>query len=90
MKWLPGPGVDGIDGGHQFCQSLLSLAERSAELESLGVQVKDYAKGLIDFLRCVMAAWCCSAGCWAREIASDGGMKWTPASLAGSLSDPVL
>ncbi len=60
-------GGGGVDGGHQFCQSLLSLAERSTELDALGVQVKDYAQGLIDFPslrdgRVVLLCWLLGEG----------------------------
>lgn len=42
-------GGGGMVGGSQYVQSLSSLAEAAGELEELGVQLKDYARGLIDF-----------------------------------------
>jgi len=41
-------------GGHmpegaKYVKTLLSLVERAQELEALGVQIKDYGRGLIDF-----------------------------------------
>ena len=35
--------------GPQYVTNLLSLAERTSELETLGVQLKDYDRGLLDF-----------------------------------------
>ena len=35
--------------GPQYVTDLLSLAERTSELEALGVQLKDYERGLLDF-----------------------------------------
>jgi hypothetical protein len=35
--------------GPQYVTDLMSLAERTGELEALGVQLKDYGRGLIDF-----------------------------------------
>lgn len=35
--------------GPQYVTDLLSLAERTGELEALGVQLKDYERGLLDF-----------------------------------------
>ncbi|HLL71619.1 MAG TPA: DUF2203 domain-containing protein [Pyrinomonadaceae bacterium] len=35
--------------GVRYVQALLSLSERTDELESLGVQLKDYQRGLLDF-----------------------------------------
>src|SRR5688500_9796694 len=42
-------GGGGMEGGGDYVQSLSELAEASGELEALGVQLKDYARGLIDF-----------------------------------------
>ncbi|MDQ1560239.1 MAG: hypothetical protein QOD32_3299 [Pyrinomonadaceae bacterium] len=35
--------------GPQYVTDLMSLAERTGELEALGVQLKDYERGLLDF-----------------------------------------
>jgi hypothetical protein len=35
--------------GAQYVGALMRLAESAAQLESLGVQIKDYERGLIDF-----------------------------------------
>lgn len=42
-------GGGGMPDGGRYVGALVSLAERAAELEGLGVQLKDYARGLIDF-----------------------------------------
>ncbi|MBV8858462.1 MAG: DUF2203 domain-containing protein [Acidobacteria bacterium] len=42
-------GGGGMEGGSDYVLSLSELAETSGELEELGVQLKDYARGLIDF-----------------------------------------
>src|SRR3712207_6132596 len=42
-------GGGGMQGGASYVESLAELAEASGELEGLGVQLKDYARGLIDF-----------------------------------------
>ena len=42
-------GGGGMEGGEAYLESLSELAEASGELEGLGVQLKDYARGLIDF-----------------------------------------
>lgn len=60
-----GGGLAG--GGHEFCQSLLGLVERTTQLEALGVQLKDYARGLIDFPslrdgRVVLLCWLLGEG----------------------------
>ncbi|MCA1564506.1 MAG: DUF2203 domain-containing protein [Acidobacteria bacterium] len=35
--------------GPQYVTDLIGLAERTSELEALGVQLKDYERGLLDF-----------------------------------------
>ena len=42
-------GGGGMEGGASYVLSLSELAEASGELEELGVQLKDYVRGLIDF-----------------------------------------
>ncbi len=42
-------GGGGMPDGSLYCRALLSMAEQTSALESLGVQIKDYARGLIDF-----------------------------------------
>jgi hypothetical protein len=42
-------GGGGMPEGPAYIAILVRLAERAAELESLGVQMKDYGRGLIDF-----------------------------------------
>jgi hypothetical protein len=36
-------------GSHQYVNTLFTLVEHTGELDALGVQIKDYARGLIDF-----------------------------------------
>ena len=36
-------------GSSQYVTALLGMVERAGELEALGIQIKDYARGLIDF-----------------------------------------
>ena len=42
-------GGGGIVGGSGYVLALSDLAEQSGRLEALGVQIKDYGRGLIDF-----------------------------------------
>jgi hypothetical protein len=38
-----------MPGGTRYAAALLRLVELSGQLEALGVQLKDYARGLVDF-----------------------------------------
>jgi hypothetical protein len=42
-------GGGGSAHGQRYARLLIGLSSRAAELESLGIQLKDYAHGLIDF-----------------------------------------
>lgn len=42
-------GGGGMAGGSRYMAALTSLAERAGELDALGIQLKDYERGLIDF-----------------------------------------
>lgn len=42
-------GGGGITGGSGYVVALSELAEQAGRLETLGVQLKDYGRGLIDF-----------------------------------------
>ena len=42
-------GGGAMFGGEQYVSILFKLAENMGELEELGVQIKDYARGLVDF-----------------------------------------
>src|ERR1700750_381604 len=42
-------GGGGIMGGSLYVSALSDLAEHAGRLEALGVQLKDYGRGLIDF-----------------------------------------
>jgi len=42
-------GGGGIIGGSLYVTALSELAEHAGQLEALGVQLKDYGRGLIDF-----------------------------------------
>ena len=42
-------GGGGMEGGGAYVLSLSKLAEAAGQLEELGVQLKDYERGLIDF-----------------------------------------
>lgn len=42
-------GGGGMAGGCGYVAALVALAGRAGELEALGVQLKDYGRGLVDF-----------------------------------------
>ena len=42
-------GGGGMPDGPRYLSLLFELSDRTGELEALGVQLKDYARGLIDF-----------------------------------------
>jgi hypothetical protein len=42
-------GGGGMKGGGAYVATLLGLAELVVQVETLGVQIKDYERGLIDF-----------------------------------------
>ena len=42
-------GGGGMSDGPGYVSILMNLTEQTAELDSLGVQLKDYGRGLIDF-----------------------------------------
>ncbi|HEX8494649.1 MAG TPA: DUF2203 domain-containing protein [Pyrinomonadaceae bacterium] len=42
-------GGGGMFGGERYIAALFRLASSTSELETLGVQLKDYERGLIDF-----------------------------------------
>ena len=42
-------GGGGMEGGARYVAALTTLAEAVGQLEALGVQLKDYERGLIDF-----------------------------------------
>lgn len=42
-------GGGAMQGGANYIADLMKLAESAGQLETLGVQIKDYARGLIDF-----------------------------------------
>jgi hypothetical protein len=42
-------GGGGMEGGVQYANVLTNFAEEMSELETLGVQLKDFDRGLVDF-----------------------------------------
>jgi hypothetical protein len=55
-------GGGGMPDGPRYVSLLFELSARTGELETLGVQLKDYARGLIDFpslrdSRVVLLCW---------------------------------
>lgn len=42
-------GGGGMEGGSQYVKLLFELGKHTSELDQLGIQLKDYGRGLIDF-----------------------------------------
>jgi hypothetical protein len=42
-------GGGGMADGQRYVSALLELSKSTSELDALGIQLKDYARGLIDF-----------------------------------------
>ncbi|MEA2175530.1 MAG: hypothetical protein QOD00_3122 [Blastocatellia bacterium] len=42
-------GGGGMPGGERYVELLLGLSSLTSQLDALGVQIKDYGRGLIDF-----------------------------------------
>ncbi|MCB1023170.1 MAG: DUF2203 domain-containing protein [Acidobacteria bacterium] len=42
-------GGGGMKSGSQYVNSLFKLGENTAKLDEIGIQIKDYDRGLIDF-----------------------------------------
>lgn len=42
-------GGGGMQGGSRYVQTLYEIGKLTLEIDSLGVQLKDYSRGLIDF-----------------------------------------
>ena len=42
-------GGGGMAGGVRYAEALMQLASLTSELESMGIQLKDFTRGLIDF-----------------------------------------
>jgi hypothetical protein len=69
-------GGGGILGGSLYVTALSELAEHAGRLEALGVQLKDYGRGLIDFPslrdgRVVLLCWQMGEGdrlVWWHEV----------------------
>ncbi|HEV2764329.1 MAG TPA: DUF2203 domain-containing protein [Pyrinomonadaceae bacterium] len=59
-------------GSHAYVEALTELVERAGELDALGVQLKDYGRGLIDFPcmregRVVLLCW---------QLGEDERIEW--------------
>ena len=68
-----------MPGGTRYVAALLRLIERAGELEALGVQLKDYARGLVDFPslrdgRVVLLCW---------ELGEGDRIEWWHETEAG-------
>ena len=42
-------GGGGMEGGSNYVQALIDLSKQAIKLDEMGVQIKDFLKGLIDF-----------------------------------------
>jgi hypothetical protein len=75
-------GGGAMIGGERYVSALMTLAERAGELEALGVQLKDYERGLVDFPslregRLVLLCW---------QLGEGDAIEWwhdTEAGFAG-------
>ena len=75
-------GGGGMAGGSEYVLALTALAEAAGQLEALGVQLKDYERGLIDFPamregRVVLLCW---------QLGEERDLRWwheTDAGFAG-------
>ena len=68
-----------MPGGSRYVLALVRLVERAGELEALGVQLKDFARGLIDFPsmrdgRVVLLCW---------ELGEGDQIEWWHETEAG-------
>ncbi len=66
-------GGGGFSDGLRYADLLIDLTSQTSELEVLGVQLKDFDRGLVDFPHCAMAASFCSAGRSAKAMKWSGG-----------------
>lgn len=42
-------GGGGMEGGSNYVQALIDLSKQAIKIDEMGVQIKDFARGLIDF-----------------------------------------
>ena len=69
----------GMAGGSEYVKSLYDIGKLTTEISELGIQIKDYKRGLIDFPsvrdgRTVLLCWQLGEAdeiCWWHEV--DGG-----------------
>ena len=74
-------GGGGMDQGAKYAALLVELSSKAGELESLGIQLKDYHQGLIDFPsmregRVVLLCWKADEGDrleWWHDVESGFG-----------------
>ncbi|HLM02980.1 MAG TPA: DUF2203 domain-containing protein [Pyrinomonadaceae bacterium] len=65
-------GGGGMEGGSRYVKLLYELGKLTLEIDNLGVQLKDYARGLIDFPswregRVVLLCW---------KLGEDDEIRW--------------